>query len=490
MIKRLFTQVDIASLVFFRIVFGVLAFADIMGLFTYYHLWEDDFNPDKFQFKYYGFEWVQPLPEPLMSIFFLLLLSAAVLVTIGYKYRASTAALFVGFTYVFLLEKAHYLNHGYLFCWLSFVMIWLPANRDFSKDVVLNPDLYRKTIAYFNVFIIQILMATVYFFGGLAKINEDWLLHAMPLKMWIGYKKNMPVLGWLWGQELTAYVMSWSGMLLDLLVVFFLLFRRTRLIALIFLLFFHLTNTILFKIGIFPWLSIGLTLLFFPPSRPRLWIDWLAKRVKIIDKFRTWWNGKVKSDSTQAELVSDMRFLKGKESRTGWPEVFAAGKLLSQTYSSSQKKGILLAIGLLIFVHFSLPLRQHFYPGPTAWTEEGHRYSWRMMLRQKEAYGTLIVKSPDLKKNKRVRLNDYLSKKQLRKMRTHPDMILQFAHFIQDEYEAEGLTDVAVFADIKAKLNGRIYQNFIDKEVDLTGIEWSLFEHSDWIVEFEGERKE
>jgi len=138
MLKRLFTEVDIASLVFFRILFGTLAFADIMGLWTYYHLWEGDFNPHKFQFKYYGFEWVQPIPEPFMSIFFLLLLSAAVLITIGYKYRASTTALFLGFTYVFLLEKTHYLNHGYLFCWLSFVMIFLPANRDFSKDVALD----------------------------------------------------------------------------------------------------------------------------------------------------------------------------------------------------------------------------------------------------------------------------------------------------------------------------------------------------------------
>jgi len=484
MLNRLFTQVDIASLVFFRIVFGVLAFADIMGLFTYYHLWEDDFNPDKFQFKYYGFEWVQPLPEPFMSIFFLLLLSAAVLVTIGYKYRTSTAALFIGFTYVFLLEKSHYLNHGYLFCWLSFVMIWLPANRDFSKDVALNPALHRSTISYFNIFIIQFLMATVYFFGGLAKINEDWLMYAMPLKMWIGYKSEMPILGWLWKQEITAYVMAWSGMLLDLLVVFFLLSRRTRLIALFFLLFFHLTNTILFKIGIFPWLSIGLTLLFFPPSRPRLWMNWLEKRVKLVKRIRTWWQEKI-SEKPQGKLNLTSKG-RGKES---WPEVFRNGNLLPQFYSSTQKKGILVAIGLLIFIHWSLPLRQHFYSGPTAWTEEGHRYSWRMMLRQKLTYGTLIVESPDLEKGKkRVKLKDYLSKKQLRKMRTHPDMILQFAHFLRDEYRAEGFTDVKIYADIKAKLNGRVYQNFIDKEANLAEIEWSFFEHSDWIEAFKHER--
>lgn len=477
MLKRLFTEVDIASLVFFRILFGILAFADIMGLWTYYHLWEGDFNPHKFQFKYYGFDWVQPLPEPFMSIFFLLLLSAAILITIGYKYRASVIALFLGFTYVFLLEKTHYLNHGYLFCWLSFVMIFLPANRDFSKDVALNTSLYRRTIPYYNIFILQFLMAAVYFFGGLAKINPDWLMHAMPLKMWIGYKSEMPILGWLWKQEITAFVMSWSGMLLDLLIVFFLFFRQTRLAALLFILFFHITNTILFKIGIFPWLSIGLTLLFFPPTRPRLWMDWLGNKVKVVKRIQVWWKAKI-SENNEAATAKI-------EEQKSWIEIFSSDDAVFSKFSNLKRKGILIAIGLLILIHCALPLRQHLYPGPTAWTEEGHRYSWRMMLRQKSAYGSFIVKSSDWEKEKRINPNEFLTKKQARKMRTHPDMILQFAHFLRDKYEAEGAKDVEVYASVRAKLNGRAYQLYVDKEVDLAQIEWSLFMHSDWIMDFE-----
>lgn len=470
MLKRLFAEVDIASLVFFRILFGILAFADIMGLWTYYHLWEDDFNPHKFQFKYYGFEWVQPLPEPFMSIFFLLLLSAAVLITIGYKYRASVIALFLGFTYVFLLEKAHYLNHGYLFCWLSFVMIFLPANRDFSKDVSLNTSLHRRTIPYYNIFILQFLMGAVYFFGGLAKINADWLMHAMPLKMWIGYKSEMPILGWLWKQEITAFVMSWSGMLLDLLIVFFLFFRQTRLIALFFILSFHIINTILFQIGIFPWLSIGLTLLFFPPTRPRMWMDWLGDKVKVVKKIQMWWKEKVQTPENIEQK--------------SWKEIFSTESISFSPISNLKRNGVLLAIGLLIVIHCTLPLRQHLYPGPTAWTEEGHRYSWRMMLRQKSAYGSFIIKSSDWKNEKRISPNEFLSKKQARKMRTHPDMILQFAHFLRDKFEAEGAKNVEVYAKIQSKLNGRDYQPFVDKEVDLAPLEWSYTEHSDWIMDF------
>ena len=485
MLKRLFTPVDIASLVFFRIVFGILAFADVTGLWTYYHLYENDFDPTGFRFKYYGFDWLEPLPEPLMSAFFVLLLIATVFIAVGYKYRASCALLFTGFTYVFLLEKTHYLNHGYLFCWLSLVMTFLPADREFSKTVHDNPTLRRGTVPYVNLFVLQALMAIVYFYGGLAKINSDWLLHASPLKMWIGSKSDMPLLGWLWKQELTAWVMSWSGMLLDLFIVLLLLFRKTRIPALIFIIFFHLTNTILFKIGIFPWLSISLTLLFFPPSRPRLWIVWLEKKLKIVGKIKAWWNRKVGDNSQESEIITDFALLRGKESATGWKETFAAGRLLPASYSEQRKKVVLVMLGLLLTVHLALPFRQYLYPGPTAWTEEGHRYSWRMMLRQKRGFGKFYVKTAASSERIKVHPRDFLNKKQLRKMYTHPDMILQFAHFLRDKYSAEGHTDVEVYADIRAGLNGRPYQMYTDTTVNLANEEWSMWRHTEWIEEFE-----
>ncbi|MCB0583358.1 MAG: hypothetical protein KDD10_29025, partial [Phaeodactylibacter sp.] len=64
MIQRLFQPVDIASLVFFRVVFGILGFADVLNTYIYYHWMVDAYDPEKFRFRYYGFEWVHPLPEP------------------------------------------------------------------------------------------------------------------------------------------------------------------------------------------------------------------------------------------------------------------------------------------------------------------------------------------------------------------------------------------------------------------------------------------
>ena len=277
--NRLFRPVDIASLVFYRIAFGVLAVADTLGIFIYYHLYKDEFNPANFQFGYYGFEWVTVFPEPWMTLYFLVLLSAGVCIGLGRFYRVATVVFFLGFTYGFLLEKAHYLNHGYFFCWLSFVMIFLPAHREVSGDVLADPRLRRARIPLWCVVLPAFLMGVVYFFGGIAKLNADWL-QAVPLARWIAYKKDLPLVGPLLELPYTGYFMAYAGAFLDLFVVPMLLWRRTRVAAVLLLLFFHLTNTVIFQIGIFPWLSLAMTVLYFPPDLPRRWWRWLRTHTR------------------------------------------------------------------------------------------------------------------------------------------------------------------------------------------------------------------
>jgi hypothetical protein len=142
---------------------------------------------------------------------------------------------------------------------------------------------------------------------------------------------------------------------------------------------------------------------------------------------------------------------------------------------------ILSGLGVLMAMHLLLPLRHHLYPGDVAWTEEGHRYSWRMMLRSKIGFGKFKVVNQDTGEETIVRPRDYLSERQERKLYGHPDMILQFAHFLEKEFEAEG-QEVAVYANIRCKLNYRDYHDYIDPERDLTQVEWSFWAPSDWIL--------
>ena len=146
--KWLFKPIDISSLVFFRIAFGVLGFIDILSTLIHKHWIKQSFDPSSFQFIYYGFQWLSPIAEPWMSILFFLLLLSSIGILLGKWYQLSTTFFAFGFSYLFLLEKAYYLNHGYLFCVLSFLMILLPAHRAFSLDALKKPDIRTKYIPY------------------------------------------------------------------------------------------------------------------------------------------------------------------------------------------------------------------------------------------------------------------------------------------------------------------------------------------------------
>ncbi len=456
----LFRPVSITSLVFFRIMFGILAIADVLGTFIYKHLYLNAFDPLEFHFTYYGFEWVRPFAEPWMSLFFLSALLAALAVLLGKWYRVCAAYFALCFVYMFLMEKSFYLNHGYLFSVLSFLMVLLPANRAFSMDVLKRPAMRLNTIPYWPLFLLQFSMAVVYFFGGIAKINPDWL-QAQPLKIWLGNKADMPLLGWLWAKETTAWVLSYGGLLLDLFIVLFLVIRRTRIWAFAFILFFHTTNLILFKIGIFPFLSVSLSLLFFPSDFPLKVFQWLTERWPKLDRLQQWWDRKLNNSQAAPQ-----------------PPV---GKW---QYRPNQQRVISLLVVLYILIHLLVPLRHHYFKGDVAWTEEGHRYAWRMMLRSKRAYGHFKVVNLETQENVKVSPDDYMTKRQRRKMLSHPDMILQFAHFLETEYRKQGWMDIAVFANISARLNQHPYQAYIDSKVDLTKEHWSFLKESDWIIPF------
>ena len=454
--NKLFQPVDIAPLVFFRIIFGILGFADMIGVWIYYHLYKGYFNPDNFQFKYMGFEWVPVLPEPFMSLFFITAMIAAIFIIIGKNYRASAIVFAICFTWQFFLEKALYLNHGYLFIWISWIMVFLPANQNWSYDVVKNPALKSDTIERWSLWILPFLMGVVYFYGGIAKLNADWL-DGRPLNLWIYNSKNMPLLGPIWAHEVTPYIMAWSGMLLDLTAAFFLLFKKTRKWVLGFILLFHLTNTLIFQIGIFPWLSISLSLLFFPPENFRKWFVWFN-----FYNIEHWW----KTISPQPANISQ------------------------KTPPAYRQKTVIAFLSIIILIHLTVPLRHHFFDNVVAWSEEGHRYSWRMMLRSKRGYGVFKIKDMDTGKMENVKLKDYITGRQREKLMAHPDMIWQFVQHLKKIYKEEkGQKNIEIYAHIKARLNGRQMQPFTDPEIDLAKTDWHFFKTADWILPVDLEMK-
>ena len=432
--------VPIYTLVWLRIALGLLGAGDILGNGIYYHWYLDSFSG--FTFRYFGFEWVHPLPEPLLSLYFVVGFLLGIAVALGWRFRFTAPLFALAFTYLFLLEKAHYLNHAYLFTWLVWLLVFTPAWREWSLDVRRNPAAWSPVAPVWSVYVFPLLMGLVYFFGGINKINYDWLIEASPLHMWLAARAEMPVLGPLFAQKTTAYVMAWGGMLLDLLSPFLLLHRRLRWLALALLVFFHATNHLIFNIGIFPYLSLVLTSMFFEPDWPRRFVDWLAVRSRIV---RGW--------------------------VLAWREM-PRRAVSPDTLWHPRPAAILLLIGLHVF----LPLRNYLFGSDVNWTEEGHRYSWRMMLRSKQGSGYYRLVYPDGRQEV-VNPRDSLDDRQFRKMVTHPDMILQYAHHLRDLRPEP----VAIYGMFKVRLNGRRRQTFIDPQANLAGIEWDWFSRKPWV---------
>ena len=136
--KALFESVSIAPLIIFRIIFGALLLFGSVRFVAKGWIQTLYIDPEYF-FGYYGFEWVKPLPGEWMYLPFALMIFAAFCILIGFKYKWAATTNFLCFTYVELLDKSNYLNHYYFVSLMTFLMIWVPANRQFSIDALLKP---------------------------------------------------------------------------------------------------------------------------------------------------------------------------------------------------------------------------------------------------------------------------------------------------------------------------------------------------------------
>ena len=436
----LFRPIDIASLAAFRILFGVLMLASTVRFMAKGWVYDLYIKPDFF-FSYYGFSWVEPWPAWGMYLHVALIGLLALCVALGFFYRVSIALFFVAFTYVELIDQTNYLNHYYFVSLISFLMIFLPLHRAWSVDSWRRPALCRRTTQAWVRYVLLGQIAVVYVFAGIAKLNPDWLLAAEPLRTWLQARSGMPLVGPLFDQVWVAYVMSWAGAVFDLTIVGWLLWDRSRPVAYAVVVGFHLMTALLFNIGMFPWIMITATLLFFPPDWPR----------RLMSAFRG--SGSVASSAVQSDRTTSRR----------WP----------------RRLGCALVAGYFV-VQLVVPLRQHLYPGRAAWTGEGFNFAWNVMLVEKTGRVEFVVASRSSGRTWVVEPADHLTPLQVKMMSTQPHLIQRFAHYLGRRFRAREKEDVAVRVQAYASLNGRRSRLLIDPRVNLMNEPVSL-EPKTWI---------
>jgi len=428
----LFKKIDNAQLLVFRVFYGLLVSAECYGAIATGWVRRTLVEPE-FTFSFIWFEWLQPLPGNGMYIYFAVMGTLGLCIALGLKYRFSALAFAILWSGVYLMQKTSYNNHYYLLMLLAYIMAFLPASRDASLDAKWNPKLRSQTMYNWIRWTIILQLFIVYTYASVAKLYADWLDFSM-IEVLMSSKKDYYLIGDFLQQKWVHKIIAVFGICFDLLIVPALLWKPTRKIAFVLSIFFHLFNSIVFQIGIFPYLSLAFIVFFFEPQTIR---NIFLRTKKII------------------------------------PE--------TKIIIPKNKNIILTVLGIYFLFQLGLPLRHHFFEDNVLWNEEGHRLSWRMMLRSRAGRITYKVVNSQTKDTTKINLNDYLTKKQQRRVGCYPDFIWQFAQRLKKEYAEQG-EEIQVFVDNKVRINQKPYQQFIDPKVDLASVPWKHFAHNDWIL--------
>ncbi len=437
--NSLLKDVSIAPLVVFRIAFGALMFLSTLRFILKGWVYDMYIKPEHF-FPFYGFEWLSPLSANGMYAVFCLMLIAALFIMFGLFYRASTTTFFLLFTYAELIDKTNYLNHYYFISLVSFLIIFLPAAKAYSLDNRIFKRAALTNVPNYWIWTIKLQVLIVYFFAGIAKLNYEWLFEAQPLRIWLPAQNHLPVVGGLMDELWVAYFFSWFGCIYDLFIPFFLIRRRTVFIAYIFVVVFHLATRALFNIGMFPYIMIALTVIFFPE-------EFHKKLLSFLPRF----NSSINTGQYSTTLI--------------------------------KRKMFFYVMGVFFFFQILMPFRYIAYPGKLFWTEQGFRFSWRVMLMEKAGTNFFYVEDKTTGKKIEISNCDYLTPMQEKMMSTQPDMMLQYARIIKSDYEKKGMKNIAIKADAFVTLNGGGSRRFIDSSIDLSNVN-DDFNNKNWILPY------
>ena len=445
--------VSIFPLIVFRISFGLILFISTLRFILKGWVTDLYIKPTYF-FTYYGFDWISPVSNNFIYVVFFLLLVCSLMITLGLFYRYSSLLFFILFTYIELIDKTNYLNHYYFISLISFLMIFLPANRFFSVDNIIGICNERTIVKAWQINIIKLQVGIVYLFAGVAKLNYHWLIEAQPLTNWLKHQSDFPIIGNLFLYDTTAYLFSWAGAIFDLVIFFVLANKKCRIYGYLIVVVFHILTSIMFPIGVFPLVMIVATLIFFSDQFHQNVLSFLGKKNTSI-------------------------FIKNKE------------------YNHENKVDKLIKAVLISFfiLQLLIPFRYLLYPGKLFWTEQGYRFSWRVMLIEKAGYAQFYIYEPKMNRKMLIETRNYLTPQQEKMMSTQPDMILQFAHYISSEFKDSTILETngeiiklgnkpKITAEVKVSLFNKGSKDFINQNTNLS-MENRGFMNKEWILPYE-----
>uniref|UniRef100_A0A182YR33 HTTM-like domain-containing protein n=1 Tax=Anopheles stephensi TaxID=30069 RepID=A0A182YR33_ANOST len=408
---------------------------------------------------------MEPPTLPKMGLVYGLMWLGAAGIMVGYRFRIS-AAIFTGtYWYVFLLDKSAWNNHSYLYGLLGTIFLFTDAHRCWSIDAWQNPP-EDQTVPFWNYFILKFQFFVLYFVAGLKKLCREWLSgYAMTN---LSYHWVFAPFRALLGPMLTdLLIVHWFGCIFDTTVVFFLVYGPTRKLATLFACAFHLMNSRLFHIGMFPWVCLSQLPLYYSFSWPRRLLPFS--------------NGSEEPSSNdhteQDNWLREEKSVKRKKRSRKWT---------------------MMAMLAYCSLQCFLPYSHFLTKGYNNWTNGLYGYSWDMMV---HAWDTIMIgiRVVDRHDPERMHYVEPFAFVDNDRWTKHADMAVQFARCIERNIQQEAsklptpqrpasaidapaTSNVSIYFDIWCSMNGRFQQRIFDPNVDILRAPWSPFEPVQWVL--------
>lgn len=306
---------------------------------------------------------------------------------------------------------------------------------------------------FWNYFLLKFQFFVLYFIAGLKKSSSEWLYE---------WQYSMTNLSFHWvftpfrmviGSELTNFlIVHWFAAIFDTSIAFFLIYKRTRPIATLFATAFHLMNSRLFNIGMFPFVCLVELPLFYEHDWPR-----------------TLWRKLKSSTSSVGKMIAEERMSCVNDVNV------TTKRALKERFTTCL---VLIYCCLQLFLPFS-----HFITkGYNNWVNGIYGYSFDMMMQQWHP-SLISVKIVD-NGNQKQHFIEPLAFTDSYRWTQYPDMAYQYARCINENLKADfhenprsvlTSANISIYFDIWCSLNGRFQQRIYHPKMDLVQSEWHPF---------------
>tara|TARA_Y100001934_G_C12267919_1_gene733341 strand:- start:11 stop:1327 length:1317 start_codon:yes stop_codon:yes gene_type:complete len=415
----------------FRILFGiVLSLQSIYWVITGF-IQKNIIDPT---FLFPFIKNVTPLSDNLM-IYGLngLLVISPILMIINKFYKIGLVIYLLSFTYLWVLCQGYFNNHYYLISLICFLLLF--SKSPFSR-------IEKVRVPQFHLYSLIFLIVAVYIIAGINKLNPYWLYDVQPMTFILskaGLKES----------SFLIPLLSYLGLFFDLFIGPILLFKKTRNYGIVFSIFFHVLNFIIFllvggEIGFFPFIMIATLILFIEPS-------WIEERL----------------------LTNNARIL------------------------SRQNLNVHLTYLLLIFLSLQIiiPFRHFFFKGYVDYNGIGQRFSWRLKNMYKEPVTqpglinfTVLTSNGDTVSTFHLgninKANIILTDRQKTNLIYYPNMIPVFAKKIEDKFQ-ESINnknfDFIIHGECEIGFMGRKSELLFSPKIDLTKISSLSHKTNSWL---------